>query len=790
MPFMRLSSLVSGGKAEARWFDDGTTFWFTGPDGSFFVDPERKEKRELEDEEKKGWSADRPRMRGGRSYSPRFDRYVVAVEGDLWLHEEDSAAGRRLTDDAEEDVSWSVTTESWSPDESMIFAVRTDLRDVHHLPIIDYTLPEETVEEVVYGKSGGKFMHQQLAVFDVKSGEKVVVDTLPHEDIYLFPIGWVHDSSELLFHRLTRNAKRLDLMAADPETGKSRIIVTEKRETFVGGLDFIAGRWSDTFTPVEGTNRFLWLSERDGWRHIYLYDLDGTLVRRLTAGEYPVIRVEGVDPGKGRVFFLANGEERLYDTNLYRVDLDGSGFRRLTEGVGDHSVQLAPSMTCFVDTFSTPSQPPVAVLRSADGELLLTLSTADTSRLEAVGWTPPEEFVVKADDGETDLYGVLCKPSDFDPRKKYPVIDFIYAGPFTTVVPHTFAPPSFIAGQAQAMAQLGFVTFIVDCRGTTERSKAFQDASFGRIGQIEILDHVAALRQIAADRPYIDLDRAGITGASWGGYFALRAMLTAPDVFRVGVARAPGDLTESPPINEPYMGLPDENPEGYAAGSNPALAKELKGRLLIMHGTADRNAPFSTTMRMAEALIRAGKLHDMAVFPQADHYFRGMNGLYMAEMMIAYFREHLQPESREEPEPEEPEDEDRAVKAAVLDYIEGFYTGDAERMKRSIHPNLAKRTPEQWGETDVLRAVTLEQLAVAAPRFSASNESGPEAIREVTILDRSEKTATVKTVTIDFVDYIHLAKLNGRWVVVNVLWEETPKEEDAGSPSGNGEKEK
>jgi len=236
---------------------------------------------------------------------------------------------------------------------------------------------------------------------------------------------------------------------------------------------------------------------------------------------------------------------------------------------------------------------------------------------------------------------VLYKPADFDPGRRYPVIDFIYAGPFTTIVPNTYAPSSSMSVRAQAMAQLGFITFIVDCRGTTQRGKAFQDASFGRIGQIEIPDHVVTLRQLAENRPYMNLDRVGIFGASWGGYFALRAMLTAPDVFHVGIAGAPGDLTEAQPINEPYMGLPQDNPEGYAAGSNPALARNLRGKLLIFHGTADRNAPFSTTMRMSEAPIRAGKLHDLAVLPQGDHYLRDHNGPYVAKLIISYFDEHL-----------------------------------------------------------------------------------------------------------------------------------------------------
>ena len=522
--------------------------------------------------------------------------------------------------------------------------MRIDTRKVHHLPIIDYSEPEEKVRKVVFGKTGGGFMRQEIALFDLESGKKTVVNARDdgEEEVYLFPLGWREDASELLFLRLARNAKRLDLLAADPGSGKSRTILTETRESFMGGLDFITGGWKGYFTSLDGTDRFLWLSERDGWRHIYLYNLEGALIRRLTEGPFPVLSVVASDVEKGRVYFLANGEKRLYDTNLYSVALDGSGFRRLTKGTGDHTVQFAPSKSCFVDTFSTPTVPPRSVLRNAaEGELLLTLSHADTTRLEASGWTPPEEFVVKADDNATDLYGLLYKPKGFDPTLKYPVIVFIYAGPFLAVVPHGFVPRSYMAARPRAAARLGFVTFIIDCRGTTERGKAFQDASYGRIGTIEIPDHVAALTQLAADRPWMDLDRVGITGASWGGYFALRAMLTAPDIFHVGIAIAPGDLTESPPINEPYMDLPENNPVGYAVGSNPAFAGNLKGRLLIIHGTADVNAPFSTTMRMAGALIRAGKLHDLAVFPQEDHYFRRTGGGYIEDLMISYFREHL-----------------------------------------------------------------------------------------------------------------------------------------------------
>jgi dipeptidyl aminopeptidase/acylaminoacyl peptidase len=641
----RAPSLVRDRSIKARWFEDGTTFWFEDSRGKHFVDPVKKEIRKLEQEKHAQLKVEDRRRQGERDYAPGFDRHVTVKDGNLLLHQGDSGEGIPLTQDAEEDIAWDIDWDNmpsvWSPDGTRLLALRWDERKVHHLPIIDYTEAEETVREVVYGKAGGSFTSFELAVFDPESKKKTVIDTGSKEDIYIYPVGWREDGSELLFFRVTRDAKQLDLMAASPGTGASRTIVTERQETSVGGLASLMGGWYHCYTPIEGTDRFLWISERSGWSHIYLYDMKGNLIRPLTQGTFPVQKVVAVDPAKGYVFFMANAEDRLYDTHLYRIDLAGGGLRRLTSGTGEHEVQVSPSRQCFVDTHSSNTRPPVSELRSADGELLLELAKADTTGLEDIGWTPPEEFIAKADDGITDLYGVLFKPRDFDPSKRYPVIDFIYAGPFIMTVPNSYAPFNVSAGRAGAMAELGFVTFIVDCRGTTERGKAFQDASFGRIGQIEIPDHVAVLKQLVAERPYMDLDRVGICGGSWGGYFALRGMLTAPDVFHVGVAMCPGDLTGSQPINEPYMGLPEDNPEGYAAGSNPALAANLKGRLLMIHGTADQAAPFSNTMRMASALIQAGKIHDLAVIPQADHHFHGLYQRYIMERMISYFREHL-----------------------------------------------------------------------------------------------------------------------------------------------------
>lgn len=386
------------------------------------------------------------------------------------------------------------------------------------------------------------------------------------------------------------------------------------------------------------------MSERDGWEHLYLYSIDGTLIRRLTEGTFPVVKVVAVDEKGGWVYFTAHGDrQRPYDAYLYRVNLAGKDFKRLTEAPGQHEIQFAPSKQFFSDSYSNLDRPPVVELRRADGTLLQTLARANIDALKELGWKPPEEFVVKAADGVTDLYGILYKPYDFDPNKKYPVIERIYAGPQIAYVHRRFTDVG--DPNLYALAQLGFIVFMVDGRGTPERGKAFQDVGYGNFGRHEIPDHVAALKQVAATRPYMDLSRVGIFGHSWGGYFALRALLLAPDVYHVAIASAPAVDVAFEEYYEPYMGLPQKNKEGYEYGSSLRLAGNLKGKLLLIHGTSDINVPFSHTMKMVETLIRAGKPYDLIVLPEIPHGFiTGTSYRYWRDAIRHYFQEHLKPE--------------------------------------------------------------------------------------------------------------------------------------------------
>jgi dipeptidyl aminopeptidase/acylaminoacyl peptidase len=287
----------------------------------------------------------------------------------------------------------------------------------------------------------------------------------------------------------------------------------------------------------------------------------------------------------------------------------------------------------------------VVELRSAEGALIQVLSRADIGELIELGWRPPEEFIAPAADGTTELYGILYLPNDFDPTRKYPVVEYIYGGPQVINVPHTFAPKEGYRALPQALAQLGFAVMIVDGRGTRGRSQAFHAYSYGSLGQTVIPDHVAALRHLGAERPYLDLTRVGIFGISWGGYNTLRAMLLAPDVYHVGVATNPvvdmddhfGEWAEG------VMGLRQENREGYEEASNPAVAGNLQGKLLLIHGTSDTNATFSATMKMVDALTDAGKPYDLIILPEQNHHPAGTREGYWIEAVKRYFVEHLQP---------------------------------------------------------------------------------------------------------------------------------------------------
>ncbi len=554
-----------------------------------------------------------------------------------------------LTTDGVEHFEWRIgaldnvrqALAKWAPDSSRVGVLKRDDRNVPEIPVVNYLKQNEEASFTPLTKAGGPLGLTELYVVDILSRTTVKAQLPDDPDRYIAMVGWLADGSELLFQRMNRDFKKLQLMAMDPRSGAVRTILEETQKTFVRGISNVP-RWdAGLITLLDGGKRFIYLSERDGWDHLYLYNIDGTLVKRLTSGQFPVLRVVDVDPKGGWVYFTAHGEPRVYDTHVYRVGLDGQGFSRLTDAEGIHDPVFSPSKAFFLDSHSSLSRPRSVDLRTADGRLVQTVATADISALTALNWKAPEEFVVKAADGKRDLHGILFKPLDFDPEKKYPVIDWINAGPASTLVLRTFNNGR--NGYAQSLAELGAIVVVLDARGTTDRGKAFQDVVYRNFGRNEVPDHAGGLKQLAAARPYMDMSRVAAVGDGWGGYFVLRALLTMPDAYHVGVAFAPSvTLDDQYGANiEPYMDLPQNNRAGYEYGSNLPLAGNLKGKLLILHGTSDLSPSYSGTMKMAEAFIRAGRFFDLIVMPGMTHEIHGVDYTYLRNAEARYLTRHL-----------------------------------------------------------------------------------------------------------------------------------------------------
>jgi dipeptidyl aminopeptidase/acylaminoacyl peptidase len=371
-------------------------------------------------------------------------------------------------------------------------------------------------------------------------------------------------------------------------------------------------------------DEMLWYSQRDGWGHLYRYDLrTGALLGQVTSGQWAVRQILRVDGAARVVYFTASGlvDEDPYRRTVCRVGLDGTGFAKVTDDELDHIVTMPDNQEYFIDSASTVDIPPVSRVRDWAGRVLVELEHADITKLTATGWTSPERFRVKAADGVTDIYGVLYRPRGFDPAQRYPVVDSVYPGPQVDRVTPSFDPGG-MGLDAEPIAALGFVVVAVDGRGTPGRSKSFHDASYGHLADAGCLaDHVAALRQLAQTRPWMDLDRVGAFGHSGGGFATARAMLDFPEVYKAGVALSgPHDVRFfNLGFVEAYDGA--DNPEAWARASNVDIADRLTGKLLLIHGEMDDQVHPDHTLRLADRLIAADKDFELLIVPGAEHTF-------------------------------------------------------------------------------------------------------------------------------------------------------------------------
>jgi dipeptidyl aminopeptidase/acylaminoacyl peptidase len=551
----------------------------------------------------------------------------------------------------------------WSPDSKKFATTRSDAREVKDLWVINsIAKPRPTLETYKYHMPGeSEAPQEELLVFDMATREKTVIQadrfkdqtigvyTAPRKmdqrDDEFVPRTWLSESSEkLYFTRTSRDLKRIDFCLADTRTGEVQTIIEERLNTYV-----------ETQRPgmVDDGKEIIHWSERDGWAHFYLYDENGNLKNQITKGNFHCEDIIQIDEKNRVLYYTANAHETNEDPyylHLYRVNFDGSGQKLLNPGNFNHSVSMCDSRKFFVDNYSRVNTVPAADLRDNQGNILMQFETADLSLLFQAGYQFPETFNVKADDGITDLYGVMYKPFDFDSTKSYPIIAYVYPGPQTEAVNKSF---SSRMDRTDRLAQFGFIVITVGNRGGhPSRSKWYHNYGYGNLRDYGLADKKAAIEQLADRHAFIDIDKVGIFGHSGGGFMSTAAMLIYPDFFKVAVSSSGNH--ENNIYNrwwsEKHHGVKEVvDDDGnisfeYDIDKNSEIAKNLKGRLLICTGDMDNNVHPANTITLANALIKANKRFDFFIFPGQRHgfgnmteYFFWLRGDYFCRYLIGDF---------------------------------------------------------------------------------------------------------------------------------------------------------
>ena len=529
----------------------------------------------------------------------------------------------------------------WSPDSKALVAFRTepgDRKPVHRIESSPKAGGRAVIQSSEYPLPGDKFTSYEPHLFDVAAAKEVKLDVETID--FGFPvIRWGKDGGTFTYRKVDRGHQRLRLVEIDARTGTSRHLIDEKTDTFIWTNHYDAFTFP-VVTWLAKTDEIVYVSEKSGWRHLHLIDAKtGAEKNDVTPGEYVVRGVESIDEEHRQVWFRASGkhaDQDPYFVHFYRVNFDGTGLVPLTEGNGTHTVQFSPGRKYLVDTYSRVDMAPVTELRRAsDGQLVCQLEEADVADLKANGWKPPEVFSAKGRDGKTDVWGVIVRPRDFDPTKKYPVIESIYAGPQGSFTPKAFSPFNRYAG----LTDLGFVVVQMDGMGTANRSKAFHDVCWKNLKDAGFPDRILWHKAVAAKYPWYDTSRVGIYGTSAGGQNAMGALLFHGDFYKAAMAACGchDNRMDKASWNEQWMGYP-VGPQ-YAACSNVDNAHKLTGKLLLIVGELDTNVPPESTMRVVDALIKANKDFELVVVPGMGH---SNGGAYGTRRMNDFFVRHLQ----------------------------------------------------------------------------------------------------------------------------------------------------
>lgn len=591
---------------------------------------------------------------GGGAMSPDGRRLAFIRDWNLWVRDVATGAETQLTTDGVKDFGYATDNAgwthsdravvAWSPDSRRIATQQQDERNVGEMYLVQTKVGHPSLRAWKYplpGDSVVAMIHRVVIDVDTRTVTRLKMAPDFHramlgDDISMSDYAFSPDGSQLVLASTSRDHKQAILRIADTKTGDVRQVLEESVPT---QFESITG-----FRVLWDSNELLWNSQRDDWSQVYLYDLaTGRLKNKVTTGEGPVNAIVRVDPKTRTLWYSAQGREAGQDPYLrhvYRIGLDGRTAVSLTPDEGDHTVQLSPDGKWIVDTYSDADTPPVTVLRDATGKVVLPLETADITKLLASGWKPPILFSVKAADGTTDIYGQLYRPTNFDSTRKYPIINNAYPGPQGGSV----GGRGFSAahGDKQALAELGFIVVSIDGRGSGPgRSKRFHDAYYGAMGRDNTLpDQVAGMQNLAKRYPWIDIDKAAMWGHSGGGFITADAMFRYPDFFKVGISESGNhdQRNYEDDWGERYQGLltRTNGTDSYAVEANQLLARNLKGKLLLAHGTMDDNVPPDNTLLVVDALIKANKDFDLLMIPNAAHGY-GAASAYMMRRRWDYF---------------------------------------------------------------------------------------------------------------------------------------------------------
>lgn len=542
-----------------------------------------------------------------------------------------------LSTDGSEGNYYDVDSFSWSPDSKKLAAYRVNPGYDRKVNYVESS-PEDQLQPKhlsrTYIKPGDVLDVEQPVLFHVEDRKQTQIDRSLFPNAYnQTQLRWWDDSRAFTFEYNERGHQRYRIIEVDVESGEPRVLVNEEPETFFSYATSLYSHYS------ENGDEIIWMSERDGWRHLYLYDAhSGEVKNQITKGGWVVREVDHVDEEKRQIWFRASGvdeDQDPYYIHYFRINFDGTGLTRFTHANGTHAVTFSSDRSFYVDTWSQVDQPPVSELRrTSDQSLVMELEQADKSALEEAGWQAPEQFVAKGRDGETDIYGIIIRPTQFDPEKSYPVIEYIYAGPHNNFVPKGFLPYS----QMMSLAELGFIVVQIDGMGTANRSKAFHDVAWKNLKDAGFPDRILWHQAVAETYPWYDNSQVGIYGRSAGGQSSLGALLFHPEHYHVAVSSVGCHDNRMDKIwwNEQWMGWPI-GPQ-YSASSNVDHAHKLKGDVLLIVGELDTNVDPSSTYQVADALIKANKNFDFLAVPGAGH---GSIGEYETRKRFDFFVKHL-----------------------------------------------------------------------------------------------------------------------------------------------------